>query len=142
MKICPNCRSEVDNNFDICWNCQYSFTENRVISKNEFSETCPNCNAAVDSELLFCPSCQHELGINSVPSNPSNNEEYRKMDCLRCKIPMVFKGNFKFHEGIRYGVFGDLFELMTNRESFDIFYCPDCGKVEFYIPRDNEPEEE
>ena len=141
MKICPNCRSEVDDNFDICWNCQYSFAEDRVISKNEFSETCPYCNADINPELKYCPSCYHELGVNSVPVDPARNEFYRKIDCLRCQTPMVFKGNFKFHEGIPYGVFGDLFELITNRESFDVFYCSECGKVEFYIPKDKDPEE-
>jgi len=141
MKVCPNCRSEVDDNFDICWQCQYCFSEERIIAKNEFSEKCPNCNADVDPELEFCPNCSHELGINAIPYDPTQSLDYRKIDCLRCKTPMISKGNSKFHEGTPYGVYGNLFELMTNRESFDIYYCPQCGKVEFFLPKVNESEE-
>ena len=34
------------------------------------------------------------------------------------------------------GLFGNLFELFQNRESFDLYVCPKCGKVEFFIPLD------
>ena len=141
MKICPKCRSEVENNFDICWYCQQSFSEDRIITKNEFLEKCPNCNADVDSGLKYCPNCTHELGENALPFAPTQSEDYRNLDCLRCKVPMVSRGNSEFHEGAHYGVFGNLFELMTNRESFDIYYCPQCGKVEFFLPKENESEE-
>ena len=134
MKICPKCKSEVDDNFDMCWNCEYSFSEKRIVSKTEFSETCPHCNIEVDSSYEFCPNCQHKLGINSIPSDPSVYEGALKLDCLRCKTPMFFKGTSKFHEGTRYGVFGDFFELLVNRESFDVYFCSKCGKIEFYLP--------
>lgn len=29
------------------------------------------------------------------------------------------------------GVLGNLFELFQNREAFDLYVCPKCGKVEF-----------
>ena len=58
----------------------------------------------------------------------------RKIDCLRCNIPMEKSGNFKFLEGARTGLFGNIFELLQNRESFDLYHCPECGKVEFFIP--------
>ncbi len=51
MKNCPNCNSEVENSFDLCWNCNYSFTEKTVIyiSENkddDFSNIdCLRCNA-------------------------------------------------------------------------------------------------
>jgi hypothetical protein len=49
-------------------------------------------------------------------------------------VPLVFSGNYKFHEGTRMGLLGNNFELFVNRESFDIYVCPDCGKLEFYAP--------
>lgn len=98
MKKCPNCNSELESNFDVCWNCNYSLSEEKIV---EFED-----------ELL-----------------PN-----KKIDCLRCKVPMVFSGNYRFHEGTRLGVFGDLMEIFENRESFDLFSCPDCGKVEFFLP--------
>lgn len=101
MKNCPNCNAEVENDFNVCWNCNYSFSENRIIN---FDET------------------------------PGNTQS-RGISCVHCHIKMTFTGNFKFHEGTRLGFFGNLFELFVNRQSFDVYTCPKCGKVEFYLPR-------
>ncbi|MDP4207391.1 MAG: hypothetical protein Q8928_01125 [Bacteroidota bacterium] len=98
MKHCPNCQAEIEEAFEMCWNCCYSFTEERVIETGE--------------------------------ARPG----VRNINCLRCNIPLVFSGNFKFHEGVRTGVLGNLFELFVNRESFDLYICPKCGKVEFFTP--------
>ncbi|HNW98577.1 MAG TPA: zinc ribbon domain-containing protein [Bacteroidales bacterium] len=138
VKKCPNCNSEVEENFDICWNCQYSFSEKRVVPKNEFLDVCPNCNKEVDASFEFCPNCQHKLGINAIPRDNKSYEGKMKIDCLRCNVPMLYKGNSKFHEGTRIGALGDLFELFTNRESFDLYFCPQCGKIEFFLPDDDE----
>lgn len=99
MKICPNCNAEIEDNFDICWNCNYSLTENKIV---EFKDL---------------------------------NQGNREIDCLRCNTGMVFSGNFKFHEGANPGFFGNIFEAFVNRESFDIYVCPKCGKVEFFTPQ-------
>lgn len=66
----------------------------------------------------------------------ANPQTQKTLKCLRCEDTMVYQGNFKFHEGSRVGVFGDLLELFTNRESFDLYVCPSCGKVEFYMPKE------
>ena len=100
MKNCQNCNSEVEDNFDLCWNCNFSFTDNKVI--------------VLEDAMIEISE--------------------KEIDCLRCKVPLVYSGNFKFHEGTRVGVLGNLFEAFTNRESFDLYICPKCGKVEFYTP--------
>lgn len=100
MKNCPNCNSEIEDNFELCWNCNYSLTENRIIELKDISE------------------------------------KRKDIDCLRCKVPLIFSGNFKFHEGTRFGILGNLLELFVNRESFDLYICPKCGKVEFFSPLD------
>jgi len=110
MKNCPKCNSEVEDNFDICWNCNYSFTENKII---EFRDS---TNEVVGFKNFETPT------------------EVKDIDCLRCKVAMSYSGNFKFHEGTRLGFFGNLFEAFTNRESFDLYICPKCGKVEFFSP--------
>ena len=99
MKICPNCKAEVENNFELCWNCNYSFSENKILEIK-------------DIEL-------------------SGGKE---LNCLRCDTSMLFSGNFKFHEGARSGVLGAIGEMFVNRESFDLYLCPKCGKVEFFTP--------
>lgn len=98
MKNCPKCNEEVESGFEICWNCNYSFTENRIIKFEE------------------------------IP------EGSRKVNCIRCDVKLIFSGNYKFHEGPTLGLFGNLFEAFVNRESFDIYVCPKCGKAEFYTP--------
>lgn len=99
MKYCPNCQAEVVENFQLCWNCNYSFTENRVVE-------------IADHDQLK-----------------------RQITCLRCKdVPMHFTGNYKFHEGTRFGAMGNLLELFVNKETFDLYVCPKCGKVEFFTP--------
>ena len=99
MKPCPNCNTEIENNFEICWNCSYSLTENRVIDFDK------------------------ELETNK-----------RKINCLRCNINLLYSGVYRFHEGRRFGFLGNLFELFVNKESFEIYVCPKCGKVEFFVP--------
>ena len=99
MKNCPNCNSEVEDSFDLCWNCNYSFSEKQIIEIKE-----------------------------------NNNEIVSNIDCIRCNVKLVYSGQYKFHEGTRVGVLGNIFELLQNRIYFDIFVCPKCGKAEFYVP--------
>jgi Zn finger protein HypA/HybF involved in hydrogenase expression len=134
MKICPNCKSEVEDNFELCWNCQYSFTDEQVLTDKEFKVVCPACNTEIDPDLQFCPNCKFDLSAVVEVDQHGVAEQVKQINCLRCQIPMSFNGNVRFHEGTRMGAFGDLFELFTNRESFDLYFCPKCGKVEFFLP--------
>lgn len=31
IRICPNCHSEVEDHFDLCWNCNYSFSGDEIV---------------------------------------------------------------------------------------------------------------
>ena len=53
--------------------------------------------------------------------------------CMRCDLPLEFVGTRDFHEGTRWGVLGELGELFVNKQSFDVFVCPRCGRVELFI---------
>lgn len=44
MKICPNCHSEVDDTYDMCWCCCYSFPEGKVIDLEELRSNPRNIN--------------------------------------------------------------------------------------------------
>lgn len=101
MKNCPNCNAEIEDNFELCWKCNYSLTENRIVEIKDLKKG------------------------------------NREINCMRCDIPMIYSGHYKFHEGARPGVFGNLFEIFTNREKFDLYVCPKCGKVEFFISQDD-----
>lgn len=143
MKNCPKCNSSVDDNFDVCWNCQYSFNDDRILEDSNFSEVCPKCNASIESESQSCSNCGYdfrtikydfEKSPQSDKSSEIQTDYFKKFDCLRCKIPMDYKGNYRFHEGLRFGVLGNFFELFVNKESFDLYICPTCGKIEFFLP--------
>ena len=83
-----------------------------------------------------CPNCNFSFPDNKIVEfeDVESEQSKRNIDCLRCKVPLTYSGNFKFHEGTRLGIFGNIFEAFTNRESFDLFICPKCGKVEFFTP--------
>ncbi len=53
--------------------------------------------------------------------------------CIRCDTALDFVGTKRFHEGGRWGVLGDLGELFVRRERFDVYVCPRCGRVEFFV---------
>jgi hypothetical protein len=55
------------------------------------------------------------------------------MQCARCATALEYYGTKKFHEGTRIGVFGELAELFQSREHFDVYVCPRCGRVEFFL---------
>ena len=46
---------------------------------------------------------------------------------------MEYRGVQKFHEGKRYGVLGDIGEWFVNKTALEIYVCPNCLKVEFFM---------
>ncbi len=133
MKNCPNCGAKVDDNFDICWKCQYSFVDGKIFEDEDFAVICPSCGKEYMSSQVNCPGCGYNFE-EYVPGKIEPPEGSRKLNCLRCETKLVFMGNYKFHEGMRVGAIGDIFEMFTNRESYDLYSCPKCGKVEFFMP--------
>lgn len=53
--------------------------------------------------------------------------------CPRCEVTLDFVGTRDFHEGTRWGALGELGELFVNKQRFDVFVCPRCGRVELFI---------
>lgn len=97
---------------------------------------CPNCNSEIEDNFELCWNCNYSLTDNRVIDikDMTLQQGNREVDCLRCKIPLIFSGQFDFHEGARLGVLGNIFELFVNKEKFDLYVCPKCGKVEFFAP--------
>jgi len=57
----------------------------------------------------------------------------RAIVCPRCNVAKAYLGTKRFHEGRRWGLLGDLGELFVNKETFDVYACPSCGSVEFFV---------
>ena len=53
--------------------------------------------------------------------------------CPRCERKLDHVGTRRFHEGTNWGAFGELGELFVKREKFDVYVCPRCGRVEFFV---------
>jgi predicted nucleic-acid-binding Zn-ribbon protein len=53
--------------------------------------------------------------------------------CPRCSEQLEHLGTKRFHQGTNWGVLGELGEFFVKRERFDVYACPRCGRVEFYV---------
>lgn len=62
-----------------------------------------------------------------------DNRKTGALYCLRCpETEMTFSGFKKFHEGQNWGFLGDIGEFFVKRERFEMYTCPNCGKVELF----------
>jgi len=96
MQRCPNCNTEIEDNLDICWNCCYSLTENRVIdiekeSDNEQVKSSQVIKKAGDVKtvkiIIFIIACLVSVAIAVVGALSGNN--YPWMGILL--IPIAYK---------------------------------------------------
>ncbi|WP_223266907.1 hypothetical protein [Luteimonas gilva] len=106
--ICSNCREKVDSDFDACWNC------------GTHRDGSP---------------ARADFVRDDAPAPDVTRPVSRDLRCLRCNGTMHVVGRKQFHEGSRALPFllGELGELFVNRESFDVFACGNCGKVELFV---------
>jgi len=109
MWICKVCRFEIeDDSWKVCWNCG---------NEKDIS----------DEKLK---TAREEL------RNYQNQKQQiaETLQCVRCGSRLRFLGTKKFHEGASWGFWlGNLGELLVNRVALDQFFCPRCGKVEFFL---------
>jgi hypothetical protein len=103
MWKCPKCREQVEDFYQVCWNCG---------TAPDGTED-PSFRRADDAAVA--PPAKDPLA------------------CLRCERPMEYAGSKAFHEGARWGILGEIGELFVNKERFDIYVCQRCGRVEFFV---------
>jgi len=104
MWICSKCRETQEDTFEACWNCGTSKT------------------GEVDPGF-----------ISEGASAPVSSHVEPTLDCLRCQTPLEHVGTKRFHEGSNWGALGELGELFVKKEQFDVYACPRCGHVEFFV---------
>ena len=46
---------------------------------------------------------------------------------------MTYAGKKDFHEGTRWGMFGDIAELFINQTKLEMYFVPACLHVEFFV---------
>ena len=94
--------------------------------------TCSKCREKHEDEFDSCWKCNQPQAGALVAGTPLPEDKH-PVQCVRCDIDLDYAGTRRFHEGTRWGVLGDLGELFVARESFDVFVCPRCGRVEFFV---------
>jgi 4-hydroxy-3-methylbut-2-en-1-yl diphosphate synthase IspG/GcpE len=87
--------------------------------------------------VCLCGGCGEPLAVSlsDQPAPAANVPAARALDCLRCHAPMQAGKRLRLHEGSQMLPFllDQFGELLVNRESFDTYACPACGKVEFFL---------
>ena len=70
------------------------------------------------------------------PADPGLDGGDEVLPCLRCKAPLVFVAERDFREGTGGWEFalGSLGELFDGSTRLEVWTCPSCGHVEFFVP--------
>ena len=62
----------------------------------------------------------------------------RNRKCLRCDAAMRFGMQQKFQLGQTGFLLGDWPNLLAGALELEVWFCPKCGKVEFFVPGSSE----
>jgi hypothetical protein len=119
MWQCIKCGEKIAGNFDTCWNCGTSRdgTDDPAFLKADDVPATALTESVADQQ----PAATEQLEKNPI-------------FCHRCEEKLDFIGVKKFHEGTRaWDVMGGFWELFKNREHLDVYMCPRCGRVEFFV---------
>lgn len=108
MWHCVKCGEDVEDHFELCWNCQANRRGLRQFSKSDNGE-------------------REDERVKALV-----NKRHKPINCLRCNHVLTHTGTKKFHQGPSLGVLGDWGEMLVAKESLDMYACPDCGHVEFF----------
>jgi hypothetical protein len=101
--------------------------------------TCKKCEERLDESFPTCWNCgTQRSGVEDaffVRERASSLERDNRpgLNCLRCPRELDYVGTKKSHEGTRWGILGELGELLVRKESFDLYVCSNCGHVEFFV---------
>lgn len=92
---------------------------------------CSKCHESIEDTFEVCWKCgTYKDGTTDPAFEP---EAAPSLSCLRCQTTLEHVGTKRFHEGARWGVLGELGELFVKRDRFDVYACPRCGHVEFFL---------
>lgn len=104
MWHCLKCGEDVEDHFELCWNCQANRRGLRQFKR--------------DSE-------EEDERVKAIV-----NKRHKPMGCLRCSSFLVHAGTKKFPPGSNLGVLGS--ELLASKETLEMYVCAECGHVEFF----------
>ena len=117
MWKCVKCGEKLEDSFDVCWSCG---TSKEGVEDREFRKA---------DDVL--PEQVSETVVEAA--EPEEEPKKNPIMCPLCRLKLDHVGTKSFHEGKRWGLLGDLGEWFVNRERFDVYCCPRCGRVEFFV---------
>lgn len=97
---------------------------------------CLVCGEVNDLPFWACRNCATPLNITKEEAERLKKKpDITPINCLRCNTQMTYAGLKRFHEGpTAWGFWlGDLGELFTKREYYDVYLCKSCGKIELFL---------
>ena len=115
MWQCVTCREQVYDTFEVCWKCGTS----------RDGTPDPNFRTADDPT--------RPVPLLEATAETGGRSDAAPLRCPRCDRELDYMGTKSFHEGTRWGALGDLGELFVNKERLDVYRCPRCGRVEFFV---------
>ena len=107
---CSKCGESVEDTFDVCWKCGNAW------------------DGVQGSPAQAAPADEAP-----VPSTDPRPDSGNPIACARCHQSLQYVGRKRFHEGTNWGILGEIGELFVKREHFDVYVCPRCGGVEFFV---------
>jgi hypothetical protein len=110
MWKCLRCAEDIEDNLEVCWNCQADRVGN------------PSGGDLSSNETEDEPELKRFL-----------NEKFSPKNCLQCHGVLKFVGSKEFQEGINFGILGDFGELFVSHTNLEMYVCPTCLRVEFFV---------
>jgi hypothetical protein len=114
MWKCQNCSEEVEDQFGVCWNCEADRQGTLPIRSS----------SDPDAEDIDAEDMEMQAFLN---------EKFRSKHCLRCDVALKYAGTKEFHEGMKLGALGDFAELFVAQTRLEMYVCPNCLRVEFFV---------
>jgi Zn finger protein HypA/HybF involved in hydrogenase expression len=131
MWQCAKCRKRLEDDFGSCWNCGTSKDGVEDPDFRKVDEVPSDQVSEALAEDIYLGEKNSEAAAEAVGSGLKPEES--PITCSRCRCELDYVGTKAFHEGARWGVLGDFAELFVNKERFDVYCCPRCGQVEFFV---------
>ena len=95
---------------------------------------CPNCRHTLEPQFNECWDCGYVRGSGGDETLREPAPGSDPIRCVTCKVTLDFVGTKQFHVGPRGPfILGEIGEFFIDRDRFDVYVCPRCGRVELFV---------
>jgi hypothetical protein len=95
---------------------------------------CPNCRHALEPQFDECWDCGYVRGSGGDETLREPTPGSDPITCVTCMLGLDFIGTKQFHVGPRGPfVLGEMGEFLIDRDRFDVYECPRCGRIELFM---------